>query len=139
MIHGQSCQEVSYHYRTMLSSIAADHVQRPRNAGRIEDATHVGLYGSPGDGPYVQLWFVVEDGVIRGAAYETHGCPSSIAAASLLCQIVIGRPIERALLLTSDDLLKIIGGLPEGKEPFATHAVEALKKGLNNESTTVSR
>ncbi len=114
----------------MLSSIAADHVQRPRNVGPIEGATHVGLSGSPGDGPHVQIWLLIEDGAIRKATYDTHGCPSSIAAASMVCQVVIGREVDRAKLLTQEDLLLILGGLPEGKERFAGMAVDALVKAL---------
>lgn len=54
----------------MLSSIAADHVQRPRNAWPLEGATHTGLSGSPGDGPHVQIWLFIDGEVIRKATYE---------------------------------------------------------------------
>ena len=114
----------------VLSPIAAEHVQSPRNAGRIEDATHVGVGGTPGEGPYVRLWLVLDGDMIRRAGYECNGCPSSTAAASMAAQLLAGRTRERALRLEPHDLLLILGGLPEGKESYAAMAVEAVREAL---------
>lgn len=111
----------------MLSAVAADHVQRPRNQGPLQEFTHYGVAGSPGDGPYVELWMEVRNGTILRAAYRTHGCPSSVAASSLLCQMATGRELEKMKELSGQELLLILGGLPEGKERFAHLAVEAMK------------
>src|SRR5665213_3665302 len=75
----------------MFSPIAADHLYHPRRRGRLAEATHFGASGVRGDGPFVELWLRVENGIVRDAAYETHGCPSSIVAASMLCELAIGR------------------------------------------------
>lgn len=114
----------------MLSALAADHVSSPRNAGRIPDATHLGVGGTPGDGPYVQLWLVIVGGVVRKAGYECNGCPSSIAASSMLAQLAIGRSLEQLERIEPSDLILIIGGLPEGKETYAELAVQALRNAL---------
>ena len=114
----------------MLSALAAEHVHHPRNRGPIENATAYGVAGEPGEGAYVQIWLVVEEDLIRQAAFKTPGCPSSTAAASVLCQVVTGRTLEEAAGLTGDDLLVILGGLPEGKEDYAFRAVDALSNGL---------
>jgi nitrogen fixation protein NifU and related proteins len=114
----------------MLSAIAAEHVQNPRNRGALENATHVGTCGTPGDGPYVRIWLLIKDGRIEKANYNTHGCPSSVASASMTAALVAGRTVEQASRLTEVDLMKILGGLPEGKEQFATFAVRALHSAL---------
>jgi len=111
----------------MLSALAADHVQRPRNRGRFEGYSHYGVGGTVGEGPATQIWLLVEAGMIRRAAYETHGCPSSIAAASLLCTLITGREFARAQTLTAEELLIVLQGLPEGKGMFANLAVDALR------------
>ena len=118
----------------MLSPLAALHVQQPRNVGPLEGATHVGSCGTQGEGPYVTIWLLIEEGVIRRAAYATHGCPSSIASASMICQIATGRSVEAVSQLTPEDLVKILGGLPEGKEHFAQMAVQALANSSANKS-----
>lgn len=111
----------------MLSATAAQHVSSPRNAGKIENATHVGVGGVPGDGPYVRLWLSIEGETIKKVGYECNGCPSSIAASSMVAQLATGRSLQQLSLLEPSDLLLILGGLPEGKEQYAELAVQALK------------
>lgn len=112
----------------MLSAIASDHVLNPRNTGPLEGHTHFGQVGEPGEGAFVSIWLNVEDGVIRQAAYKTHGCGWSIACASVLCQLVTGREVDKALLVTARDLDLILGGIPEGKGEHAEMAVVALRR-----------
>ena len=111
----------------VLSPIAAEHVHSPRNAGRMEGATHLGVGGVPGDGPYVRIWMAVEGGIVRRAGYECNGCPSSIAAASMAATLATGRELGRLALLDPRDLLLVLGGLPPGKESYAELAVSALR------------
>lgn len=113
----------------MLSPLAADHVHRPRNRGPLEGASY-GVSGSPGDGPYVEVWARTEGGVVREAAFRTPGCPSSTAAASLLCELAAEREAKKVADLTGEDLLRLLGGLPEGKEKYATMSVEAMRAAL---------
>ena len=119
----------------MLSPIAADHVQNPRRQGPLEgEDVQYGVSGSPGDGPYVEIWTRIHDGIIAQAAYRTHGCPSSVAASSMTCQLAEGKPLTFPDLLTAEDLILVLGGLPEGKERFARMAVEALRKSVEKKS-----
>lgn len=114
----------------MLSPIAADHVNSLRNVGPLDSATHVGRIGIAGDGPHMTLWFELVEGRIKRAAWSTHGCPSSIACASMAAQILTGRTLEQALSLTSRDLDLLLGGLPDGKGACADMAIAAVQAGL---------
>jgi NifU-like protein len=114
----------------MLSSLATDHVQRPRNIGPLEPPCQYGVSGVPGEGPFVELWVRVEGDQILSAAYKTLSCPSSIACASLACDLVRGRTVEVASRITSEDLKTILGGLPDGKGHMADHTIKALKNAL---------
>lgn len=51
----------------------------------------------------------------------------------MVCELVTGRAVEKARLLTSQDLLLVLGGLPEGKEHFAGMAVAALGAATANQ------
>ncbi len=97
----------------------------------MEDATHHGIGGVPGDGPYVQIWLIIEGDLIMKASYECNGCPSSVAASSMAAQLLIGRTMDKAVLLESHDLIVVLGGLPEGKGYYADLAVQALQNALN--------
>lgn len=117
----------------ILSDRAFDHVSRPRNRGGLEDADRLGISGTPGEGPYVQIWLKCEEGRVLKASYDTNGCPSSIASASALCELATGREMNKLLLLQANDLIIYLGGLPEGKEYYATLAIEALHQGLGTQ------
>ena len=128
---------MSYNEIVMLSSLAAEHVHNPRNTGPLADATHLGVSGTPGDGPYVKIWLCVKSSKVERAAYQTHGCPSSVAPASLVSQLVIGKDLKWIQNLTGADILTVLGGLPEGKEKFAYMAVAALQNASTNKKELI--
>lgn len=117
-----------------FSPLALDHIANPRNGGPLEGATHRGVAGDPGGGPYVTLWFRVEGATIREASYETYGCPAAVACASLTVEVLRGRTIAQALSLTADDLMLIIGGLPPGKEDCPARTILALRRAFEEET-----
>ena len=119
----------------MFSAAVLDHTLNPRNAGPLEDASHYGQSGDPGGGPYVQLWFIVDEDRIVQGAYQTYGCPAAIACASLAAEVLRGRSVEQALLLTSQDIALILGGLPEGKGHCPAMVVEAIARAFGEKKS----
>lgn len=114
----------------MFGPLAAAQIQNPRHVGPLEGPASYGVCGVPGDGLYAEVWTLVEDGVVRKAAYRTHGCASSVAACGVLCEISMGREVARVLALDASDLLAVLGGLPEGKGHFAQMAIDAMRSAL---------
>ncbi len=117
----------------MYGEVAKQHAANPVGMGPLDGATHEGLSGVPGDGPYVRLRLIVRDGRIERAGFETYGCPAAIASGSLLVALATGREVAKIRLLTPEDLLRLLGGLPEGKEHCAQFAVEALRDALKED------
>ncbi len=111
----------------MFTAIVQDHVHNPRNTGLLENATHHGVAGVPGDGPYMLMWFEVTEGTIVRASYDTYGCPSAIASGSVSAEILQGRTISQALLLDATDIQRLLGGLPSGKEHCAQLVVDTIR------------
>lgn len=114
----------------MFSPLAAELIASPTLRGILVGASHVGHGGNPGDGPYISLYLHCEENLIAEARFEANGCPSSIACGGLLARILVGRTVEQARQITSEDILKILGGLPEGKEYYATIAEQALHSSI---------
>jgi len=102
----------------------------PTNRGAMADADAVGQAGTPGEGPFAMIWLKRTGERIAEARFETHGCPYSVACAAWLTQWAIGKTREEALVLEAGDLMKVVGGLPLGKEHCAVLAVNALRDGL---------
>ena len=92
------------------------------HAGRVEDATHYGEAGTPGQGPYTRLWLRVRDGVIEAAGFQTYGCPAIIACMEALCRELVGGGFRE---VTAEQVAEWVGGVPEGKEHCPRLAVEA--------------
>jgi len=93
----------------------------------MADADLTGIAGVQGQGPYLQLFAKVEADVVNEASYQTYSCPNAIACGSWVTRWMEGRGPEMLGKLTADDLMRVLGGLPLGKEHCATLAISALK------------
>jgi nitrogen fixation NifU-like protein len=120
----------------MFSDTVQQILANPTHIGPLEGATHCGTAGTPGEGPYMQIWLEIDEvdevGEVKimRAAFKTFGCPSATASGSMICRLLTGMAVEKAKLLTAADLLLILGGLPEGREFCAELCVEALREAL---------
>jgi NifU-like protein involved in Fe-S cluster formation len=96
--------------------------------GELVAPTHCGVGGTPGCGPYIELLFRVEEGVVREARFQTYGCPTAMACAEIACTFSEGKSLARLGLLTAADLAACVGGVPEGKEHCPQLATLALAR-----------
>ena len=117
----------------MFSAIVLEHFNSPRHVGPLETATHHGVAGIPGDGPYMLLWFEVADRRIRTAAYQTYGCPAAVACGSIAAQVLTGRTVDQALSLTARDIDLLLQGLPDGKAHCPLLAIKAIRNAFHDE------
>ncbi|MBX3097256.1 MAG: iron-sulfur cluster assembly scaffold protein, partial [Fimbriimonadaceae bacterium] len=107
----------------ILSPSAARHAANPQHAGALQNATHSGSGGVPGDGPYITLWLKVESDCIEDVGFACNGCPSSMATGSVMTSVLLGRTLDQARLINANDILLVLQALPEGKEYYADLAV----------------
>jgi nitrogen fixation NifU-like protein len=83
--------------RELYRELILDHARRPRHFGRPERYTHEAEGVNPLCGDKLHLYFRVEDGEVRDAAFEGSGCAISMASASLLTETVSGHSEAEAL------------------------------------------
>ena len=110
-----------------------DHFFNPRNVGAMADTERTGTEGTPGSGPFMQIYVKLCGDVITDISFKTYGCAASIASCSKLTEMVKGKPASEALNVTPDALLQVLGGLPLGKRHCPDMAVSALRKALKAE------
>ena len=114
----------------MHNERVVDHFTNPRNVGSIQDASCIGNAGNPADGDTVRLYLKVEKSRIVDAKVKVFGCPTAIAAASVLTELVMGKTLEEAMAVSNEDVSAALGGLPEGKLHCSVLAEAVLEDAL---------
>lgn len=111
-----------------------DHFKNPRNTGRIEDADGKGLEGSPACGDMVAVYIKVDDStkVITDIKFESYGCASNIATASIITEMAKGKTIDEAKKITWKQATEELGGLPPVKTHCSVLAVEGLDSAIRD-------
>lgn len=117
--------------RTIYSERVIDHFLNPRNLGQIADADGFGSVTGP-CGDTMEIWLQVKDGLMSNATFWTDGCGSTIAAGSMVTELVKGRSIIEAQRITPKDILDALGGLPEESQHCALLAADTLKEAIKD-------
>jgi NifU-like protein involved in Fe-S cluster formation len=112
------------------SSIVSDHFLNPRNAGEMDHPDAEGRAGTPDAGPFVVIQLRIRDDRVEAARFRTFGCGPAIAACSMLTEWAAGRTVADANAISGEELVEMLGGLPEDKRFCAEMAVQALKQAL---------
>lgn len=107
-----------------------DHFENPRHTGEIADADGVASVGNPACGDMMKLFLKIENGRLADVKYKTFGCAAAIATSSAAAELVLGKTVEEAELLTKDDIVSYLDGLPEQKINCSTLAPEAVRKAI---------
>ena len=104
----------------------------PQNVGVIKGASGKGKVTSQIDKEIVKLYIMVDGNKITEATFQAFGCTSTIACASVATKLVLNRTLEEAAAITSTDIEKELGSLPDSKKHSAILAEEVIKSALNN-------
>lgn len=115
-------------------------ITNPKNLGEMQGADAVGTVGSPDCGDMLRMWvkFKEQDGrkVIDRASFQTFGCETAIAVASVATELITGKTVEEALSMSGTELAAPLGALPPMKIHCAQLVEGALRSALNPESAT---
>ena len=111
---------------------ARDAIANPSNLGEMADADSVGTAGSADCGDMLRMWlkFKEKDGqkVIDRASFQSFGCQTAIAVASMATELLKGKTAEEARQLQPDDLSGDLGPLP----PMKVHCGQLVEGALRN-------
>lgn len=113
-------------------------IQNPQNLGEMDGADAVGTVGSENCGDMLRMWvkFKEKDGrkVIDKATFQTFGCQTAIAVASVATELIRGKTPDEALSLSGEELAAPLGSLPPMKIHCAQLVEGALKNALTGEA-----
>ncbi len=121
-----------------LEQKMTDAIAQTRNLGEMPDADVVGTNGDD-CGDMLQMWikFREESGrkVIDRATFQTFGCQTAIAVASVATEMIRGKTVEEALDLSGETLAAPLGPLPPMKIHCAQLVEGALRHALTGQPT----
>src|SRR5437588_5703100 len=107
----------------------------PQNMGEMAGADSVGTVGNADCGEMLRLWvkFKEEKGkkIIDRATFQSFGCETAIAVASLATELIRGKTAEEALALKTEELAGELGPLPPMKIHCAQLVEGALRSALD--------
>jgi nitrogen fixation protein NifU and related proteins len=104
----------------------------PQNMGELAGADAVGTVGNADCGEMLRLWvkFKEQNGkkVIDRATFQSFGCETAIAVASLATELIRGKTAEEALALKTEELAGELGPLP----PMKIHCAQLVEGALRS-------
>ena len=111
----------------------------PQNMGEMSGADSIGTVGNSECGEMLRMWvkFKDENGrkVIDRATFQSFGCETAIAVASLATELIRGKTAEEALSLKTEELAGELGPLPPMKIHCAQLVEGALRSALEPSET----
>jgi nitrogen fixation NifU-like protein len=119
-------KEILETMRKIYSEIVIDHAMNPRNTGKITNPDGFGSTTSD-CGEVMEIRLKAKDGKITHASFWTNGCSTTVACGSMASELIKGEDISEALVISQNDILKALDGLPEGNHHCAMLAANAVK------------
>ncbi len=135
-----------------FTNIAAVHIEGPKSGTRsfspeartlIESQENMGSLENPDArgwvrgkcGDSMQIDLRLAGNIIRQARYTTDGCHATIACGGMITRLTVEKTLSEAQLITPQDLLTALGGLPKDHEHCAELAVNTLHQAIKNASS----
>ncbi len=104
----------------------------PQNVGELPNADAVGTVGNSECGEMLRMWIKYKQDrgrkVIDKATFQSFGCETAIAVASLATELIKGKTAEEALSLKTNELAGDLGPLP----PMKIHCAELVQGALRS-------
>lgn len=104
----------------------------PQNQGEMAEHDAVGTVGSADCGDMLRMWLKFEEKegkkVIDRASFQSFGCQTAIAVASMTTELLKGKTVEEAKNLKPEQLAASLGELP----PMKIHCGELVQGALHN-------
>lgn len=108
-----------------------EHAKNPHHAGVLLDADIAVDATNPSCGDRLTLYLSFQNNIVSEASFDGVGCAISTAAASMLCDDIIGKAYEDLQLKTPGDMYTMLGiEISPGRSKCALLAYGALEEAL---------
>jgi nitrogen fixation NifU-like protein len=123
----------------MYSPQVAEHIANPRNTGEIASPSGIGDVTNLVCLDRIRLTIAVKSRAVIDARVKASGCPPTIAAASVLTELIIGQSLDEVRSLDRFDVTGALGRLPAAKMHCAQLAIDALRAAIENYTVSAGK
>ena len=116
----------------MYTEKVMDHFTNPRNVGEIENPDGVGEVGNAKCGDIMRIYLDVEGDIIKDVKFKTFGCGAAVATSSMVTEMVKGKTLAEAMVISNAAVAEALGGLPPAKMHCSNLAADALHAAIVN-------
>ena len=116
----------------MYTEKVMDHFTNPRNVGEIENPDGVGEVGNAKCGDIMRIYLDIKGDIIEDVKFKTFGCGAAVATSSMVTEMVKGKTIDEAMVISNAAVAEALGGLPETKMHCSNLAADALHAAIEN-------
>jgi NifU-like protein involved in Fe-S cluster formation len=103
----------------------------PKNVGELEHPDGTAKI-TDADEDTMQIHFKVDDGIITDIKFVTDARGPTIAFGSVITELVKGKTVEEAAKIEEEDIVSVLGGLPEDDPHTPELAVNTLRAALTD-------
>ncbi len=115
----------------LYREVILDHYHNPRHRGTLDPHDYSYEDSNPLCGDEVRIDVRVKGGAVDEIAFSGQGCAISQASASILMELVAGRPLDEVKALGKAELLEEIGiPLSPARLKCALLSLKVLKAGI---------
>lgn len=117
----------------LYSEVILDHFRHPRNYGSLPapDITYEDF--NPLCGDRIRIELKLKDKVVEVARFRGDGCAISMAAASLLTELIVGVDLNEVEAISDDKLISALeSDIKPSRVQCALLPLEALRAGLKD-------
>ena len=116
------------------SELVIEHFKNPHNVGKIDSADALATEGSPACGDQLTVYLKVnpKTQIIEDIKFQSYGCASNIATASIITDLALGKTIKEAKDISWKQAAEELGGLPPVKMHCSVLAVDALRSAIKD-------
>ncbi|HKU73440.1 MAG TPA: iron-sulfur cluster assembly scaffold protein [Pyrinomonadaceae bacterium] len=112
----------------LYSALLLDHFRHPRNYGSLEDADVSYEAFNPLCGDRIRMELKLDGQVVRAARFKGDGCAISMAAASLLTELIVGKE-----MISDEELISALQSeIQPARIQCAILPLTALRDGLEH-------
>ena len=116
----------------LYREVIIEHYKHPSYRGHLDPHDIQFEDNNPLCGDHIEITIqTAEDGTVKDARFDGHGCAISQASADLLIESIIGRPLEEVKQLNKQDILDMLGiDLGPVRLKCALLSLKVLKAGV---------